>query len=121
MRDTLQRRLLHEVLEEAPGPLLPAELHLIAQTRLPKLGIATVYRELARLTETGEAQTVLIGDETPRYELKRGHHHHFKCEQCARVYDLEYCIGKGVAEMLPQGFSHTHHDITLYGRCASCA
>ena len=58
--------------------------------------------------------------EVARYEIaRRGHHHHFRCDVCQRVFDVHECPGD-LAGLAPPGFSVARHEITLYGRCSDC-
>ena len=47
------------------------------------------------------------------------HHHHFKCEACNKVFDIETC-GLPIEKLLPAGFTHQAHDITIFGTCKDC-
>lgn len=105
----------------ANRPLSPQEILTIAQTSVEKLGIATVYRNLKALLDEEALKVVHLPGESPRYEsATHGHHHHFQCTACARVFDVHDCPGdlRGLA---PKGFLVESHELTLYGRCADCA
>lgn len=119
-RNTRQRQAIREALARAEHPLTPAEILAAAQQELPSLGIATVYRAINQLREGGELNPVELLGETPRYELAgKGHHHHFHCLHCDRVYDIVHCP-MDFAAMIPQGFELTRHVVILYGSCADC-
>ncbi len=120
-RNTQQRQVIESILKKTGRPLLPKEILALAQQDLPSLGIATVFRALKALVSEGSVNTVYIGDESPRYEVtKDHHHHHFKCINCDKVYVLFNCPGN-LKQLLPPGFEMHDHDITLFGRCADCA
>ena len=118
-RATKQKQVITDVLAQAERPLTVPELLSLGQNLLPKLGVATVYREINRLCESGKLHTVTIPGDPPRYEMAHHHHHHFKCTECDRVYELEGC-SKGIESMVPKGFELQSHDITLYGLCSHC-
>ena len=122
-RSTTQRDAIRETLRDAAGPLLPEEILWAARDACATLGQATVYRALRRLEETGHVQKVIIGDGRPRYEATRGHHHHFHCRKCERVYDIDGCVSSpdSLGKNLPAGFELEGHEIVLYGVCAKCA
>src|SRR5690349_9568579 len=120
-RDTQQRRALWSAIEGAGRPLAPRELLELAQASCPGLGIATVYRALKAWTEDGRLAQVDLPGEPPRWEpTGKGHHHHFHCRTCDRVYELEGCPD-GLRRMTPEGFSLESHEVVLYGRCSECA
>ncbi len=119
-RKTGQRQAIRDVLTEAGRPLNAQEVLELAQSDVPKLGIATVYRNLKRLVEDGWLRPVELPSEPIRYEpsaLK--HHHHFQCEACSRVFDLPGCPGP-LRELAPEGFHVSRHEVTLYGSCPDC-
>jgi len=118
-RNTLQRRVIGEVITRSTHPLTVEEIHAGAIRHQPKIGIATIYREVKRLQETGEIATVELPGEKPRYEKARmAHHHHFKCTACETVYDIPGCNAH--APTLPKGFTHQSHEMLIYGHCGQC-
>ena len=119
-RDTAQRRAIREVIAAADGPLGPREVLDAARCAVPNMGIATVYRNLKTLTESGWLHVVEAPGETQRYERAgKGHHHHFSCRGCGRMFEVNGCPG-GLAEILPEGFTLEDHEFFLYGRCTDC-
>jgi len=121
-RQTVQRAAIMTVIEEAQGPLTVGEIHARATRRLPKLGVATVYRTVKLLLEASEIHAVVLPDGQARYESAGlDHHHHFRCRICQLIFDLPGCmmpIPDGTA--LPNGFVVERHEITLFGRCPNC-
>jgi Fur family ferric uptake transcriptional regulator len=119
-RNTRQRTAIREAIAQAGRPLLPQEVLQAAQPGAPGLSIATVYRNLRTLVEDGLLRTVVLPGENARYELAdTGHHHHFQCRLCQRVFEVEACPGN-LASLAPAGFTVEDHDLTLYGRCCDC-
>jgi Fur family ferric uptake transcriptional regulator len=119
-RTTKQRSAIEAAFEHASRPLSPHEVHGLAKEKVPNLGIATVYRALNNLVEEGTLRTVELPGQTSRYEKgDLGHHHHFHCTSCDRVYDLDGCLLKKEMD-LPKGFRVQQHDITLTGTCPDC-
>ena len=120
-RATSQRSAIVEVICDAPGPLRPLEILELASRMVPTLGIATVYRQLKRLQESGELRAVELGLNDVRYEpTDRGHHHHFLCRECGDAFDIHRCP-EGIAKLAPPGFEIEEHEVTLYGRCGNCS
>lgn len=119
-RDTTQRRAIRGAFVRAGRPLSPQEVLEGAQDEAPSLGIATVYRNIKALVEEGWLTTVELPGEATRYERAGiGHHHHFHCRQCGRVFDIDGCTAK-LQAMVPRGFKLDDHEIVLYGRCKAC-
>lgn len=122
MRQTKQRNAILGSIRSAEGPLSIAQIHGRAGEKIPRLGIATVYRAVKALREDGEIVAVDLPGEEPRYEAADiGHHHHFCCRACGQTYDLGVCpVGIPRGTMLPGGYTVEDHSLTLYGRCAAC-
>jgi Fur family transcriptional regulator, ferric uptake regulator len=90
IRQTRQRVAIHEALEEAGRPLSPQELHSLAQTRLPGLGLRTVYRQIREMVAAGELVGVDYPGQPLRYERVTGRHvAHFICRQCERIFSFD--------------------------------
>ena len=119
-RRTQQRQAIRNALEEAGRPLSPQEILEKAQTSVPALGIATVYRNVKALVENGWLAEVTLPGAASRYEVAdKDHHHHFHCRSCDKVYEVEDCPGD-LQSLAPEGFRLERHEIIIYGLCASC-
>lgn len=119
-RSTRQRSAIRAAIEQARRPLSPQEVLAASQAQVAGLGLATVYRNLKLLVEAGEIQQVTLPGDSARYEpAHQGHHHHFQCTRCQRVFDVHHCPGD-LGRMAPPGFRVERHELTLYGDCADC-
>jgi Fur family ferric uptake transcriptional regulator len=119
-RSTRQNTAIRQAIEAAGRPLSPTEVLDEARRRVAALGLATVYRNLKSLVDEGAIQVVTLPGEAARYELaQRGHHHHFRCDVCQKVFDVHQCPGD-LAGLAPPGFTVDRHEITLYGQCSDC-
>lgn len=120
-RNTKQRDAIRQVFEVTPRPLGPTEVLEAGREQMATLGIATVYRTINALVDSGWLVPVELPGEAPRYE-RAGieHHHHFRCRSCTRVFEIHGCPGD-LRELTPAGFRLESHDVTLYGQCARCA
>ena len=120
-RNTRQRRTIRDVVERAGRPLTTDEIFVSAQTSIPSLGKATVYRSIRALLDEGWLAAVDVPGRSALYERAgKEHHHHFQCSHCKRVYELDGCASEIRGE-LPAGFVSTGHDVTIYGACAACS
>ena len=119
-RATRQNAAIRAAIAAAGRPLSPAEVLDAARREVAALGLATVYRTLKALVDAGDVQVVTLPGEGPRYEpAQHGHHHHFRCDACQRVFDVHRCPGD-LAGLAPPGFAVARHEITLYGLCSDC-
>jgi Fur family ferric uptake transcriptional regulator len=94
------------------------------KTRLGSIGLPTVYRILDELAVAGVITRIFLSDRKQYYFLcaNQGHHHHFVCEACRRVEDLEQCgldrVSRDVARR--SGGRVTSHILQVNGICGSC-
>lgn len=119
-RSTRQRAAIQEALTLLGRPLLPQELLVEAQKTVPNISLATIYRNIKGLIADGVVDVVSLPGETDRYEIHKQHHHHFHCNTCLQVTDIDACPGD-LARLMPSGYLLEAHELTLYGRCPSCA
>lgn len=112
--------MIQDVLSRTGRPVSVNEILDAAQTQEDGLGIATVYRTVKALVEQGTVVAVDLPGETPRYELSgKDHHHHFHCDNCRGVFELEGCL-PDVEHLAGPGFAVRTHEVVLYGTCAKC-
>lgn len=120
-RHTQQRDAIRQAFERSDRPLSHQEIHEAAARLAPGLGIATVYRNVRSLVEDGWLRPVDLPGAPSRYEVAgKGHHHHFHCRRCDRLYEVERCPGD-LRSLAPRGFLPESHEIILYGLCRACA
>ena len=120
-RKTKQRDAVQAALARADRPLSVGELLDAASKHVEGLGVATVYRAVHALLEDGSLAAVEIPGEPVRYERSdKGHHHHFQCEKCDRVFDIAGCVDS-IRKLVPPKFRVKDHAVTFYGTCATCA
>lgn len=125
-RQTRQREVIFKVLKSARGPLTIPEILTRSNMdkKSGKTGIATIYRTINLLLENALIQQVILPTGETRYEVaedKGHHHHHFKCNKCQSVFDLDLCpVGLPQGTMIPGGFRIDSHEVTLFGLCGDC-
>ncbi len=119
-RNTKQKEAIREAIIAADRPLSPEEILEGAQQRVKSVSIATVYRNVGALVRDKWLLTVELPGMPPRYEVAgKAHHHHFHCNDCGKVFELEGCA-IDFKTRLPKGFLATEHDFFLSGQCAAC-
>ena len=91
-RNTKQKNAIRAAFVETGRPLSPEEVLSYAQRNVADLSIATVYRNLKIMVEEKWLTAVQLPGEPSRYEISgKPHHHHFWCNDCGKVYELEGC------------------------------
>ncbi|HKF14025.1 MAG TPA: Fur family transcriptional regulator [Gaiellaceae bacterium] len=121
-RLTPQRLALLDLIVEREGSFTAVELFQEARRRRPELGLATVYRTVDLLRQTGSVRP-LAGDTRPAYvRCEPGHHHHLICLACGAVEETELCGAPSPAVLRRRyGFRAETHELDVYGTCADCA
>jgi Fur family ferric uptake transcriptional regulator len=119
-RNTAQRQAIQRVIREADRPLGPEEICESAKTHCPGIGIATVYRAVREMVESGELTVVNLPGDAARYEIAgQGHHHFFFCRNCKKTFNIDGCPGN-LKKIIPADFTLEEHEIILYGLCDVC-
>ncbi len=119
-RNTKQKEAIRVAFTTADRPLSHDEALLMAQQQVEGLSIATVYRNINLLVEEKWLTRVAVPGDTTRYEVAgKGHHHHFQCNTCGKMFELEGC-GIEMHPALPKGFRPTGHELFVYGLCDAC-
>ncbi len=121
-RQTTQREAIEKVIRAAKGPLTIDQILARARRSSRGLGVATVYRNVKLLLESQEIRAVTLPDGQTRYEAgDLGHHHHFRCRRCDRVFDMAGChVSIPDGTRLSGGFLVEDHELTLFGLCPEC-
>ena len=119
-RNTRQKAAIREAFLQADRPLSPEEAVSLAKDAVEEVSLATVYRNIRTLVEEKWLIPVEVPGQSPRYEVAgKGHHHHFQCSRCGKLFDLAGCEAS-VKLKLPPGFLATGHEFFVYGKCAAC-
>src|SRR4030095_12984001 len=124
LRLTAPRRLVLEVVRGSNAHPSAEAVHQMVRSRLPRVSLGTVYRNLRLLVAQGLVKE-LRGPHT-RFDCNLSDHHHFTCLACGRIGavagPLTERYSRGLVSRVASsgGFSVTHHRIEFYGRCAAC-
>jgi Fur family transcriptional regulator, ferric uptake regulator len=128
VRATAQRRAVARAVEETAGAFTVQDLHDRARALEPRLGLATTYRTLELLRESGGVHPLLGEGRTATYVRCRaevdhaGHHHHLVCTTCGGVEETELCAAPAESELERRhGFRAARHELDIYGTCRRCA
>ncbi|GAA3660979.1 Fur family transcriptional regulator [Microbacterium marinilacus] len=121
-RNTAQKEAVTHALETACGFISAAELHQRLSSEGISVGLATVYRQLNALVETGRADTVPVaGGQLFRACEPGDHHHHLVCENCGTAVEIDPPSEDWIlATAARNGFTVTRHILEVFGRCAAC-
>ncbi len=87
--------------------------------RLPRVSLATVYRNLRRLAAEGFLLERAAANGM-RFDGNLARHDHFTCLRCGRIYDVPARRAGGGRMPARTGFEVLDQRIEFYGRCAAC-
>lgn len=94
--------------------------------RRPAVGRASIYRALEQLEQLGLLRRLEVARGVAGYErIESGgeHHHHAICRECGRMIPFEDpSIERAIDAVSGRmSFDAAEHEVTIRGRCASCA
>lgn len=123
-RVTRQRQAVRQVLDEVDEFRSAQQLFAILSQRGEPIGLATVYRTLGLMAESGEIDLLLLGDgETLYRRCSTGHHHHLVCRECGHTVEVAgpavESWSRTVAE--EHGFTEVSHTVEVVGLCPECS
>ena len=98
------------------------EVYLAVKQQLPKVSLATIYKNLEALIEAGVASKFTYGDGRARYDIRTDHHHHLRCVECGKMWDVEPAESSAWLQKmkLQTGFQVTDYRLEIVGRCRDC-
>ena len=105
------------------GHITVEELNNKAREVDPSIGIATTYRTLILLVQSGLVrENDDVNGKNYELEYQRAHHDHLVCIQCNKVVEFEHpMIEKLQIQVCEQhGFSLRSHKMLLKGICKDC-
>lgn len=118
LRITPMRLKVLNILERTDFPLDVATI----RSRM-KADKVTIFRILNSFTQKGILRFVQFNEGKLRYEYaNRPAHHHFMCESCGKVIDIEGCVVKSLEKRINQkkGVLVKRHSLEFFGLCADC-
>jgi Fur family ferric uptake transcriptional regulator len=122
-RWTKPRRVVSHVLLGSPKPLSIEEIHTRVGDR--SINRVSIYRTVQVFCTLGIARRLHFQEGFARYEiadLLGTHHHHFICNQCGSVEDIEACPLASTERAIARRtqFRITSHSLEFYGVCGTC-
>ena len=126
----MPRRVILEVVRATDTHPTAAFVFKRVRRRLPRVSLATVYRNLRRLAAEGFLQE-RVEAANLRFDPNVEPHDHFTCVTCGRIFDFPrrdgarrggaaLSRGEHVRAALRLGFEVFDRRVELYGRCGGC-
>ena len=119
---TRQREAVYGYLSSVAHHPTAEEVFLNVKRELPKISLATVYKNLEALVACEAITKLSYGDGSARYDIRTDHHYHTRCLGCGRMWDLEAARGKSALEQIKAqpGFTVSDFRLELLGHCLDC-
>ena len=120
-RLTAPRALILDTVRVSDAHPSAADVYRRVRRRLPRVSLATVYRNLRMLAAEGllRARAHASG---MRFDGNTAAHDHFTCVRCGRIFDMPALVPRTVRARVASGtgFEVLEHHSEFYGRCARC-
>jgi len=124
LRATRQRAAVSVALEAVDDFRSAQDLHAMLRQSGEAIGLTTVYRTLAAMTDAGEVDVLRTGDGEAVYRrCSSGHHHHLVCRTCGRAVEVDGPAVERWASWVAaeNGFVEVTHTLEVFGVCSTCA
>ena len=123
-RLTKPRRVVSRVLLASHKPLSIEEIHGRLGNR--SVNRVSIYRTIQVFCALGIARRLQFQEGFARYELADRfgtHHHHFVCNQCGNVEDVDVCPLAATERAIARRTHSriTSHSLEFYGLCGPCS
>lgn len=119
---TQQRIAVFDYLQTVEHHPTAEEVFFAVKQKLPKISLATVYKNLESLANCGAITKLTYGDAAARYDIRTDHHYHTRCLRCGKLSDLDAEAGdEFLAQIKPKSnFTVKDYRLELLGFCAEC-
>ena len=121
LRCTPQRYAVMAFLMAHTSHPTAAEIFEAVNRADPRCSRATTYNNLRDLVQAGLVREVAVEGPAARFDVKGVQHHHFICNRCGRVEDMEwYAVPKPARGSLGKRILR-QSELIFRGLCAKCA
>lgn len=124
LKQSRQRDTVAEAFFATPGHVSAEELVERVRAIDSRVSVATVYRTLKLLGESGLATPRHFGEGQTRWEsaVGRSHHDHLVCTRCGAIVEFANDEIERLQALVARrhGFDVESHRLELYGACARC-
>jgi Fur family ferric uptake transcriptional regulator len=122
-RTTKQRTAIAAELAQTKDFISAQDLHLQLKHSGQVIGLSTVYRALATMSELNEVDVILREDGEALYRsCSQNHHHHIVCTKCGNTNEItaEFVEAWAHDVASAHGFSDVTHTLEIMGVCSHC-
>ncbi|MES1260233.1 MAG: Fur family transcriptional regulator [Acidobacteriota bacterium] len=120
VRKTPQRYFVLEHLLTKPDHATVEELWQALNKRHARASRATVYNTLHALVGAGLVREFTLDGKAARYDANPDRHHHFVCDKCGGVEDVDWFDVPAMHGSEAGSRSIRTYEVILRGECARC-
>lgn len=121
-RNTRQKDVIREALGACDVFISAQALHQRLVDGGERISLATVYRRLNAMADSGQADTVRMnGQQMFRLCGDERHHHHLVCVSCGKTVQIDPPSETWLRSIAEEhGFTVESHTLEVFGLCAQC-
>jgi len=122
LRMTHQREIILQELKKSNYHPAADELYERVKKKLPRISLATVYRNLEILSEAGTIRKIEISGRQKRFDWELDQHNHIYCVQCHRVDNIDVKQSRKTS-LQPEdhrGYKIAGCRVEFFGYCPEC-
>ncbi len=121
IRMTSQRQIILEELQKSKQHLTADELYVIVREKMPRISLATVYRNLEFLSKIGMIGKLEVGGRQKCFDSDVLGHHHVFCVQCHRVDNVHLDVKENYpSHDMVDGYIIIGRKLEFVGLCPRC-
>jgi Fur family ferric uptake transcriptional regulator/Fur family peroxide stress response transcriptional regulator len=123
LKVTPQRLALLDLIEEH-GHISIEELYELLIEDFPSLSLATIYKNMIIMTNSGILKEIKIDNAKSKFEIIKDDHIHFICSCCGAIEDKHPTAElKSAFDTIAssENFSFNDYNLNLYGKCTACS
>ncbi len=103
------------------GHISIEDLYNEMRKEFPSVSLATIYKNINQMIQSGLVQEVKLPSQKPVYELVKEPHLHMVCDKCHKIEDIVIGTEKIIEEAEKiSGYKILESFITLRGICPDC-
>ena len=122
VRMTKQRTIILEELRKMKTHPTADEIYDVVRTKIPRISLGTVYRNLDFLVDTGTILRLDYAGNTKRFDGDISWHQHVRCTECGCVGDIMKPKQiPDIKDIKVEGFAITKARIEYDGICEKCS
>lgn len=120
---THQRQVIYRALANFDSHPTPEAVYAQVRRQMPSISLATVYKNIKFFLDVGLLKEVTSLHERQMLDANLEPHHHFVCQKCKAVIDIEESDLEPVRwkSSPPSGFRINGYKVEVTGLCTRCA